>query len=150
MGASIESSWPRGFPLESVQDEYTRGTVLFSKNIPMDRIGVIQFCADGDPDVDAIHRLIKKLPMVFGPYETTASLAVPSHAFVPYNAQATIHTAKAFWATLLPLTVPGRVSDIWRSYFAECLFRDLDLKVVSAPPKIEQIRNAHNYRPVTA
>jgi hypothetical protein len=145
MGASIESSWPRGFPLESIQDEYTRGTVLFSKNISMDSIGVIQFCADGDPDVDAIHRLIKKLPMVFGPHETTASLVVPSHAFVPYNAQATIHTAKAFWATLLPSTVPGRVSDIWRSYFAECLFRDLDLKVVFAPPKIEQIRNAHNY-----
>jgi hypothetical protein len=145
MGASIDSSWPRGFPLESIQDEYTRGKVLFSKNIPMDKIGVVQFCADGDPDVDAIHRLIKKLPMVFAPHEKAPSLVVPSHAFVPYNAQATIHTAAAFWATLLPSTVPGRVSDIWRSYFAECLFRDLDLKVVFAPPKIEQIRNAHNY-----
>jgi hypothetical protein len=37
------------------------------------------------------------------------------------------------------------VSDIWRSYFAERLFRDLDLLVAFVPPRVTQFRNAHNY-----
>jgi hypothetical protein len=49
---------------------------------------------------------------------TSTSLIVPSHTFAPYNAQATIHMQQAHWALRLPFTVPGRVSDIWRSSFA--------------------------------
>ena len=45
---------------------------------------------------------------------------------------------------LLPATVPGRMSDIWRSYFAQCIFADAGLRLVFAPPKISQIRNDHN------
>ena len=60
------------------------------------------------------------------------------------DAQATIHTANALWAVLLPSTVPGRVSDIWRSYFAQCIFADAGLRLVFAPPKISQLRNDHN------
>ena len=37
------------------------------------------------------------------------------------------------------------MSDIWRSYFAERLFRDLDLRVAFVPPRVAQFRNAHNY-----
>ena len=72
-------------------------------------------------------------------------LAAPPGAYVPYNAQATVHTYAAFWAMLLPSTVSGRVSDIWRAYFAERLFVDLDLAVVFTPPVVTQVRNAHNY-----
>jgi hypothetical protein len=69
---------------------------------------------------------------------------LPKNTFVPYNAQATLHTEDSLWATLLPITVKGRVTDIWRSYFAECLFRDLDLGVVFVPPRITQYRKAHS------
>jgi hypothetical protein len=42
MGASIDSSWPRGFPLERIQDEYTRGTVIFSKtSIPIAELQIL-------------------------------------------------------------------------------------------------------------
>lgn len=147
MNTSLANSWPRGFPLESIQNVSMQGIIVeetSTQTVPMHKVGVIQFCADSNPDIDAIHRLVKPLPMNFDP--NAKPLLVPSHhAFVPYNAQATIHTYPTLWATLLPSTVPGRVSDIWRSYFAECLFRDLDLAVVFAPPAIEQIRNAHNY-----
>ena len=33
--------------------------------------------------------------------------------------QATVLLRPAFWSALLPTTVPGRVSDIWRSYVAQ-------------------------------
>ena len=57
---------------------------------------------------------------------------VPIHTtFIPYNAQATLHTYKALWAMLLPISVKGRVSDIWRSYFSQRIFRDIDTSSTS-------------------
>jgi hypothetical protein len=73
-------------------------------------------------------------------------LLVPINAFVPYNAQAIIHTYKSLWALLLPMTVPGRVSDIWRAYFAQAIFHhDIGLSVVMLPLSVQQERNDHNY-----
>jgi len=144
MAASIEGSWARGFPLEQLQDKETHGSVAFIRDaIPMEKIAVMQYCANGDPDVDAVHRLVKPLPMNYA--ADTPSLQVPSHAFAPYNAQASVHTYDALWATFLPYSVPGRVSDIWRGYFAEAIFWDLGLSVAFLAPKVHQDRNAHNY-----
>jgi hypothetical protein len=144
--ASLPNLWPRGFPLEFSQDSTTQGMVMYTKNISMDHIGVIQFCADDNPDMDAARDpLVNPSPITFAPESMSQPLLVPLHAFVPYNAQATLHMQAALWATFLPVTVPGRVSDIWRSYFGECLFRDLGLSVVFAPPRIVKVRNtAHD------
>jgi hypothetical protein len=106
---------------------------------------VIQFLADGgNPNIDALHRLSKPLPMTF-PLDDAKSVLVPTHAYAPYNAQATIHTKNAMCAMLLPGTVPRRVSDIWRSYFAQCIFADAGLQLVFSLPKIVQERNEHEY-----
>ena len=43
-------------------------------------------------------------------------MKLPAGLFAPYNAQATLHMHGALWTLLLPVTVHGRVSDIWRSY----------------------------------
>jgi hypothetical protein len=143
MGATADESWPRGFPLGAILEKENRGTVVSKGNIDMSHIGVIQFCADENPDIDAIHRFVKPLPMSFA--KDSYPVLVPAGAFSPYNAQATVHTASAFFAMPLPVTVKGRVSDIWRSYFSQALFRDLNLRVLFAPPSVVQIRNAHNY-----
>ena len=144
MKASIQGSWARGFPVDQLQDKETHGKEGFVRNaIPMENIAVMQYCANGDPDIDAVHRLVKPLPMNYA--EDVPPLQVPTHAFAPYNAQASIHTYDALWATFLPYSVPGRVSDIWRGYFAEAIFRDLGLSVVFLAPKVRQDRNAHNY-----
>ncbi len=142
------TSWARGFPLEYIQDLTTQGKVAYRKDVPfkskLGTIGVIQFLADGNPDIDAFHRLSKPLPITFQSDDDAHPLLVPKHSYSPFNAQATIHTKSAFWAMLLPVSVPGRVSDIWRSYFAQCIFADAGLRLVFAPPKISQIRNDHN------
>ncbi len=52
------------------------------------------------------------------------ALVVPSHTFVPYNAQALIHTHRALFALLQTVTVSGRVSEVWRLYFSQRIFRD--------------------------
>jgi len=140
------STWARGFPLNLIlDDEVTNGKILYHKDVKKQNIGVIQYLADGNPDVDAIHRLSKPLPMNFDFSSDAKPILVPKHAYAPYNAQATIHMYDAFWATLLPITVPGRVSDIWRSYFSQCLFAYSDLRVIFAHPKIMQCRVEHDY-----
>lgn len=145
MGATLETSWARGFPLERIQDEQTRGTVVSTSSVPMEGVGVIQYCADTNPDIDAVHRLTKPLPMNFLDESKSSPILVPSTTAAPYNAQATIHHGPALFATLLPITVKSRISDIWRAYYAAPLFRDIGISLIFAPPRITQVRNAHTY-----
>jgi STELLO glycosyltransferases len=139
--------WPRGFPLSEIKDPFLSGqhprTTMYEGKLPLSNVAVLQSVCDGDPDVDATYRLTRPLPVHF---DTTVSpLLVPSLSYVPYNAQATIHLEQAFWALLLPFTVAGRVTDIWRSYFSERLFHELGLSVVYTPPMVTHNRNAHEY-----
>ena len=64
----------------------------------------------------------------------------------PYNAQATIFFETGFWSLYLPITVVGRVSDIWRSYFAQALFKSIGVELGFLPrPVVVQDRNPHSY-----
>jgi hypothetical protein len=119
-------------------------------------IAVMQFCAkNGNPDIEAIHRLVHPLPIMFAAdkqsdnsllegISTDGALVAPSNVIAPYNAQVTIHSYKAMRALRLPITVPGQVSDIWRAYFAQAIFRDTGLSLIILPPNVMQERNEHN------
>ena len=64
----------------------------------------------------------------------------------PYNAQATIFFPSGFWSLYLPISVAGRVSDIWRSYFAQALFKRIGVHLGFLPrPLVVQDRNPHSY-----
>jgi hypothetical protein len=64
----------------------------------------------------------------------------------PYNAQATIFFPSGYWSLYLPVTVAGRVSDIWRSYFAQALFKRIGVDFGFLPrPIVVQDRNPHSY-----
>ena len=64
-------------------------------------------------------------------------LLAPSHSYSPYNMFSTMHSYDAFFAILLPITLPERMADIVRSYIAQCLFPDVGLRVVYSPSKFE-------------
>ena len=64
---------------------------------------------------------------------------------MPYNAQATLHTYDAVWGLLLPCTVHGRVTDIWRAYFTQRLLWDVGLRIGFATPWVNHMRNVHTY-----
>lgn len=53
--------------------------------------------------------------------------------------QATLHFPPAYWGMLLPVTVHGRVSDIWRSYFTQALLPSTGAVTAFAPPWVEQV-----------
>ena len=106
-------------------------------------VAVWQLAANHDPDVDAIYRLTRPLPFVFAARGPT--VVIPAKVLAPYNSQSSVHTQQALWALLLPTTVPGRVSDIWRGYAAQRLFWNIGAALAFVPPRVEQIRNAHTY-----
>ena len=72
---------------------------------------------------------------------------VPYQSSVPWNAQATMFSTRAaLWATYLPMSVHGRVSDIWRSYITQRLFQNICMRTAFAmDPLVVQNRNPHSY-----
>ena len=80
-------------------------------------VGVIQALANEDPDVDAIYRLQRELPFKLQRVVSKEQVtSVPLDSYIPWNAQATLFWDKgAMWSAYLPISIHGRVSDIWRS-----------------------------------
>eukprot|EP01012_Entosiphon_sulcatum_P055874 TRINITY_DN7849_c0_g1_i1.p1 TRINITY_DN7849_c0_g1~~TRINITY_DN7849_c0_g1_i1.p1 ORF type:complete len:420 (-),score=45.55 TRINITY_DN7849_c0_g1_i1:26-1285(-) len=136
-----EGGWPRGFPLEMILNT----SLMQSQEIAKDLLSntyVYQSLANNDPDYDAIYRLTRRLPVTF---QNSGAVILPTGTYAPYNAQATLHFPKAFWGLILPITVHGRVSDIWRGYFTQRLFEDIGGHLLFQSPWVVQYRNAHNY-----
>jgi hypothetical protein len=132
--------WPRGLPLDHIQDPSTfNASVLYQE---ASNVAVFQSLADHDPDVDAIYRLTRPLPLYFRAHD--APLMLPLRVAAPLNAQACLFLRPAFWSMLLPTTVHGRVSDIWRGYIAQRLLWDTGHSAVFTPPLVDQHRNSHN------
>ncbi len=145
---STHFSWPRGFPLTEIKSvDKTPKWFNTSANGSLRNVGVVQALANHDPDVDAIYRLQRKLPLNFLSYSEAMILPVPLGIMSPFNAQATLWASPdAFWGLYLPVSVHGRVSDIWRSYIFQRLAKELCLQIAfSASPWVEQRRNAHSY-----
>lgn len=136
--------WPRGYPLDRLQDTEANSTDMQATTL--DRPPAIQqFLADEDPDVDAIFRLTRKLPCSFNGLPQGETFVLPPGTFAPFNAQATVHLYESFWAILLPVTVHGRVSDIWRSYLAQKLLWDVGGVLAFRPSYVVHDRVAHDY-----
>ena len=128
--------WARGFPLHLVKQ--SRNPTYYQSPVP-ETVCAIQSLADAEPDVDAVWRMVgEPYPLTFGANEKL--LAVPPSSMAPFNAQATMWLRKGFSGLLLPITVHGRVSDIWRSYF---LMRGCT--VLFSEAWVTQTRNAHDY-----
>ncbi|CAG2254683.1 unnamed protein product [Mytilus edulis] len=130
--------WPRGFPLQNIKDENTFPDVCeIDKPI---NIGVIQSLANGQADVDAIYRFTHDFPFNF---TAERNIVLPKNKYAPFNAQATMWFPQAFMYMALPLSVNGRVSDIWRSYIADFFFHKTGLSLVFTKPYVNHQRTAH-------
>ena len=143
-------AWPRGFPLEHIKDEskIPNYADLTLETMAASSVGFMQSLANIDPDVDAIYRLQRKLPFQFsGLSQQRLFLVLPPSSFAPLNSQASLFVGRAsLWSTYLPISVHGRVSDIWRSYILQAIFRDCNLRVAFAStPLVDQLRNPHSY-----
>jgi len=134
--------WPRGFPLNLVRHPCNHTLAPVED---MSTVAVLQSLADHEPDVDGIYRLTRNTPMTFHSSSVqTKALVIPHGILSPYNAQATLVAQPAFWSLLLPVSVHGRVSDIWRSYIGQRLLWDIGMNVAFIAPLVDQHRNPHD------
>ncbi|KAL7531344.1 hypothetical protein ACHAXR_003989 [Thalassiosira sp. AJA248-18] len=148
MNPSLLNTWPRGFPIECLRDNLSRMRAETVKgDLVLSSIGVFQSLCNVDPDNDSILRMtrIDSTNFYFDRSISALPIMVPFTSYSPYNAQATTHLYSAFWGLYLPITVPGRVTDIWRSYITQRIFKDLNLYVLYTPPIVNHLRSAHDY-----
>lgn len=143
-----EFIWPRGYPLELLARRRFPRLVKPTAAEPVD---VLQVMQNVDPDVDANWRLEygRHLPMTWSAATMIAGscLAISGSNYAPYNAQATLLSRRATAVSLLPHTVNGRVSDIWRSYATQYLLHSLDEPgaIAFSGAFVSHRRNNHSY-----
>ncbi|KAL3848583.1 hypothetical protein ACJMK2_019433 [Sinanodonta woodiana] len=136
-------TWPRGIPLEDIRNKDIIPKLCQSSR-PI-KVGVVQSLANLQPDVDAIYRFTRDTPFNFGATtESHLPVVLPAGVYAPFNAQATLWMEPAFKYLALPISVHGRVSDIWRSYFTEFFLYRENMRLAFVPPYVTQYRNVHD------
>jgi hypothetical protein len=131
--------WPRGFPLEflNANENFT------ISNLPKDSGSCMiwQGLADENPDVDAVFRMTCELPVSF---EVRNSIHLGSGVWCPFNSQNTTWFKEAFPLLYLPSYCTFRMTDIWRSFVAQCVMWKCNWTLAFHPATVWQERNEHS------
>lgn len=128
--------WPRGLPLDRVTAPAPAPTAQPDELY----CPIQQGLADGDPDVDAIYRLILPLPLQFAKREPV----VLRGAWCPFNSQNTTWWPEAFPLLYLPYHCSFRMTDIWRSFVAQRIAYRNGWGISFHNATVFQDRNEHN------
>lgn len=129
--------WPRGFPLNQIRAQSKarpgKPTTLVSP--------IQQGLVDGNPDVDAIWRLVLETPFCFnaGP-----SIALKPGVWCPFNSQSTWWWPLAYPLLYLPSHCTFRMTDIWRSFVAQRCLWECNAALTFHAPEVVQQRNVHD------
>jgi len=129
--------WPRGLPLSLINEQKD-----FSRSTGNYEIGIWQGLADGDPDVDAIYRLVDNTPCTF---EKRAPIILEEGTICPFNSQNTAFRKEFFPLLYLPSFVTFRFTDILRGLVAQPILWKAGFNLGFAEATVFQARNAHNY-----
>src|SRR5262249_15127650 len=97
--------------------------------------------ADLDPDVDAIYRLTRDLPVTF---RRDRRLVLLSGTWFPFNSQNTTWYPEAQPLLYLPSTCTFRVADIWRSFVVQRILWTNGWGVLHHEPTLYQERSPHD------
>jgi hypothetical protein len=129
--------WPRGFPLDRVREAPA------GPDGPLERVRcpIQQGLADGDPDVDAVYRLVVGEPVVF---ERRPPVALAPGALCPTNSQNTFWWPEAFPLLYLPSHCSFRMTDIWRGLVAARVAAAQGWHVLFRTATVHQDRNEHD------
>jgi hypothetical protein len=123
--------WHRGFPLDKIQEKNKLNCSV--SNVSADIQAAFW---NGDPDVDAIERLVYLPQCLFAEHSFPFTGTVVS----PFNSQNTFFTRKAIKDFFLFPHV-GRMDGIWGSYYAQAK----GLKPVYTKATVYQERNEHDF-----
>jgi STELLO glycosyltransferases len=131
--------WPRGLPLENLQE--CQRTKMDAGSIGVVECPIQQGLVNGSPDVDAVWRLTFDEEFSFN---EAPSVWLAPGSWCPFNSQSTWWFRKSFPLLYLPSFVSFRVTDIWRSFVAQRCLWELGYGIAFHGPESFQDRNAHN------
>jgi hypothetical protein len=132
-----EMIWPRGFPLESLESP----DKIEIKERQKHFCPIQQGLADDNPDVDAVYRLTRELPLKF---QEGLTFMLGKGSWCPFNSQNTVWFKEAYPLLYLPSYCSFRMTDIWRSFVAQRIAWEYDWKIAFYSPTVYQERNEHN------
>lgn len=132
-----EFIWPRGYPLDRILSNEVPAEAKVAADV-----GIWQFLANEDPDVDAIYRLTKNQLVTF---DENPPVVLSKGTVCPFNSQNTIFTKEVFPLLYLPAYVTFRFTDILRGLVAQPLLWQQDKLLGFGPATVVQKRNPHNY-----
>ncbi|MFN6513103.1 MAG: STELLO glycosyltransferase family protein [Nostoc sp. CreGUA01] len=130
--------WPRGFPLEYVNESLKNPSPL--GEVSSFDCPIQQYLADGDPDVDAVYRLTTETETKFKPN----TVILGNGTFCPFNSQNTLWWPEAYPLLYLPSFVSFRMTDIWRSFIAQICLYKLGKHLAFREATVFQLRNEHS------
>lgn len=130
--------WPRGLPLRRIL-----ASEPWSLTEPeVTEVGVWQHLADGDPDVDAIYRLVTNEPVTF---DAAPAIALGPGVWCPFNSQNTFIREELFPLLYLPAFVTFRFTDILRGVVAQPLMWERGYSLAFGGATVVQERNPHDH-----
>jgi hypothetical protein len=128
--------WPRGFPLDQINAERADQLQQLQS-----RIGIWQFLANNEADVDAIYRLLFNYPITFN---ERGPIVLDEGVFCPSNSQNAVFLHHAFPLLYLPAFVSFRFTDILRGLVAQPILWAHGLRLGFGPATALQERNPHS------
>jgi hypothetical protein len=132
--------WPRGYPLQRIcKFETIPQTVISNQEVA---VGVWQGLANGDPDVDAIYRLVMNEPCVF---DDNGCYVLGRGTISPFNSQNTAFAKELFVLLYLPAFVTFRFTDILRGLIAQPIMWLYGFHLGITEATVIQERNPHDY-----
>jgi hypothetical protein len=129
--------WPRGLPLNLITSRKE-----FKRGISNQKIGIWQGLADGDPDVDAIYRLVSDKACTF---KKRNPVVLEQGTLCPFNSQNTAIRKELFPLLYLPAFVTFRFTDILRGLVAQPILWEAGYRIGFTEATVFQERNPHNY-----
>jgi hypothetical protein len=129
--------WPRGIPLDEARKTLPPASEVSIKS----DWHCFQAIVDGDPDLDAIGRMLYPGAHYF---EDSEPVLLPNSSFCPTNSQATLWKQQILPFLYLPVTSTFRMTDIWRGILVSGYLRKQKLSTAFGKLGFLQERNEHN------
>jgi hypothetical protein len=130
--------WPRGFPLELIREPLPEFNSLSKAEVCCP---IQQSLSDGNPDVDAIYRLLFPHAVSF---RKSRRMAISEGVWCPFNSQNTTWAGEAFPLLYLPSFCSFRMTDIWRSFVAQRIAYANGWSILFRDATMYQERNEHD------
>ena len=134
--------WPRGFPLELVNETQPIKTEPYTD---LGSVYVWQSLVEGNPDVDAIFRLTSPNSHTDYTFSNRQHFVCDKNVYTQGNTQATAWLkSDIFHLLYLPSTVTFRFCDILKMYVMQRCMWEYEGYFGYMPPMVYQKRNSHD------